>query len=173
MKGFTLIETVVVVGIISIMALFGVESITSFQKTAALDSAANEFVSILKLAQNKSRTSELLAGELPEKFETDGTDGFPKYGVKISGSNYLLIREYQLDGATDPVQDELQTFPVDERIEILADECSADCFVLFSRLTSQIDESSTTDSFTIQTQDEKEKRQAVITESGVINLGKI
>lgn len=92
-KGFTLIEIIIVLAIFSVLSLAGIESITEFQKSALLRGTSDEFAAILRSARTKSISGELLEGEKPEDFSSDG---LPIYGVKTDSSSYTLFRRYQL-----------------------------------------------------------------------------
>jgi Tfp pilus assembly protein FimT len=96
MRGFTLLEIVIIMAIFSVLTVAGVTSITKFQKQARLDSTTNELVNNLRLANTKSVTGELLETEVPSNFEETG---LPQYGVLIDdATHYSLIRQYQLVG---------------------------------------------------------------------------
>lgn len=91
-KGFTLIETILVIAIISAISAFGMMKIFAFQKDAKIDSMANEILSTLKFARNKSELGEIpfsmnLSDFLPEKL--------PSYGVRSSGSGYEVYVQYE------------------------------------------------------------------------------
>ncbi len=112
-KGFTLIETVVVVAIISILAFFGVENIIEFQKNSLLEGTASELTSTIRQARTKSLAGELLDGEVPSNFTQDG---LPKYGVKIAGQSYILFREYQTLSDPSPIRQDLETFAIGDQL---------------------------------------------------------
>lgn len=81
MKGFTLIESMVVIAILSILALVSINTITEFQRNSILVSATQELGSTLRVAQQNSISGKVKPGE------TDGT-----YGMSLSGNSYQLIR---------------------------------------------------------------------------------
>lgn len=81
MKGFTLIESVVVIAILATVGLVAMNNITEFQRNAILSSATQELGSTLRMAQQKSISGFVKAGE------TDGS-----YGVTLSGNSYQLNR---------------------------------------------------------------------------------
>src|SRR3989344_2395457 len=56
--GFTLFEIVIVISILSILAAVSIASFTVMQKRSDVEIAAQEFAGILKLAQNKTLSSE-------------------------------------------------------------------------------------------------------------------
>ena len=92
-KGFTLIEIILVLAIFSVLSLAGIESITQFQKSALLRGTSDEFAAVLRSARTKSMNGELLEGEKPEDF---ASDGLPIYGLKTDSASYTLFRRYIL-----------------------------------------------------------------------------
>lgn len=91
MKGFSLIETLVTVTIITTLAAVSVETIINFQQQSLVDSSAKELVATLRSAQGKSRSGELGLGETASDF---ATDGLPVYGVAISNPTYDLVKKF-------------------------------------------------------------------------------
>ena len=57
-KGFTLFEVVIVIFILAILSTVVIGSIIGFSKKAELDSASEEFINILRFAQNSTVSSE-------------------------------------------------------------------------------------------------------------------
>lgn len=94
-KGFTLLETIIVVAVLATIALAGMETITEFQKNALLEATANEFASALRTARSKSLAGELPEGNHPDEF---AEGGLPQYGVEVNTNQYFLFRDYQLEG---------------------------------------------------------------------------
>lgn len=87
-----MIETILVIAIISSLSAFGMMKIFAFQKDAKIDSMANEILSTLKLARNKSELGEIpfsmsLSDFLPDKL--------PSYGVRSAGSGYGVFVQYE------------------------------------------------------------------------------
>ena len=89
MKGFTLLEVVVVVAIIAIVSLIGVNNFVSFQKDAVLDQTADEFVSLIESARTKSISGELLEGETTAEFKEITVD--EAYQIFTGDKDYLFI----------------------------------------------------------------------------------
>lgn len=71
-KGFTLIEALTVIGVISILAAIGVPSYLSLKNNVAFSNTAEEIINTLRVAQNKAITSQ------------DGT----KWGVHFDNSSH-------------------------------------------------------------------------------------
>ena len=108
-NGFTLLETIIVLGIISVFSLIGINTINSFREEAELDSAVNEFVTELKMARNKSMAGEVLGSETEADFEMDG---LPQYGIQTTPGNYSLTRTFiKVDGSSG--FDTLETIALD------------------------------------------------------------
>jgi len=78
--GFTLIELIVSVAIISILTAIGIASYTSFQQTQELKTAASELKNNLRFYQNKA-----LAGE---NADLCGANDFYGYNIIINSSFY-------------------------------------------------------------------------------------
>lgn len=89
--GFTLIETIVVVAIIAIISLASVNTITEFQRNAALDAAAHELASTLRTARTQSVAGSIHTGETAATFSPTG---LPTFSITLSGSTYTLSRTY-------------------------------------------------------------------------------
>lgn len=154
-KGFTLIETVVVFGILAILSLFGVESIIEFQKNALLEGTADEFASTLREARTKSLAGELRLGEKAEDFTVDG---LPKYGVRVAGPNYFLFREYQLLGGP-PARADLETFTIEDNLLLTPSPGE----IIFDRVTGH----SNPITFTLQRKDGGGRREIEAGDKGV------
>ena len=81
MRGFTLIESIVVIAILAIVALASINTITEFQRNAILSAATQELGSTLRVARQDSISGLVKPGE------TDGS-----YGITLSGNSYQLNR---------------------------------------------------------------------------------
>jgi len=58
MKSFTVVELLIIIGILIILAAIAVPAFRSFQKETTLNNSTEEVVAILRLAQNKTLASE-------------------------------------------------------------------------------------------------------------------
>ena len=90
-KGFTLIESVVVIAILAILALASINTIVEFQKNAILTAATQELASTLRVAQANSTAGKLQPGETADTYV--GTN-IPNYNIHMSGNTYQLVRMY-------------------------------------------------------------------------------
>ncbi len=90
-KGFTFIELLIVMTIISALSALGMMKISAFQKQAIIDSVGNEIISVLKVARNKSQSGEVPQGMSLNDFTEDG---LPSYGVKFEGDRYQVFVRY-------------------------------------------------------------------------------
>lgn len=166
-KGFTLIETVVVVAILAILAFFGVENIIEFQKNALLSSTAQEFTSALRRAQSMSITGEIpddpknpdnLKIKLPSDFDTN-TNGLPRFWINLSPASYTIGYDYRLAGQTEDASYPLETFPIDPKLSI-----SPTGKLTFTRLTGL---TGSTTQFIVSS-DVKHQIKVVVDDKGVI-----
>ncbi len=85
-KSFTLIELMVVMGIIAALLALGTLGLTNFRNTAELRNAYSDIVSIIQETQNKARNSVSIG--------STGSDGLPivpdYYVIDIQANNYTL-----------------------------------------------------------------------------------
>ncbi|MFC1629924.1 Tfp pilus assembly protein FimT/FimU [Patescibacteria group bacterium] len=96
MKGFTLIETIVVVAIVLILISFAIFGYRFFRQETDLNNAAEEILNILRVAQNKTLASE--AGS--------------KYGVYFDqSSNAHTLFKGDEFSTRDPLFDEVHNIP--------------------------------------------------------------
>jgi prepilin-type N-terminal cleavage/methylation domain-containing protein len=102
--GFTLIEALIAIAIISVLSAIGVNNMIAFQKDARLESFASEFESTLKTAKNKSVNAEVLSGVSVEDTDT------PTWGVKVDSDKYSLMFEYMSSGTS--ISTDIETYPV-------------------------------------------------------------
>lgn len=96
-EGFTLIEILIVITILIIMTVMAVPYFYSFQKKADLDSSAEKIISIIRIAQNKTRASEQ-GSQWGVRFENNSDPNPDKY-ILFKGSSYISADEtYSLSG---------------------------------------------------------------------------
>ncbi len=115
-KGFTFIETLLVIAIISSLSVFGMMKIFAFQKDAKIDSVANEVLSTLKFARSKSELGEIPYSMNLEEFLPDK---YPSYGVRSAGAGYEVFVQYETpSGAVNNTIGQSVTLPDDMSINI-------------------------------------------------------
>ncbi len=105
--GYSLLEVLVIIGLISAISLVSYGSIVHFRYQADVDAAAGDLLATFRDAQAKSRD-----GQLPEgKSAADYTEsGLPEYGVTLTVTDYTLRRFATLsDGTTEDIA--LETYP--------------------------------------------------------------
>lgn len=78
-RGITLIELLIVLGIIAIIMSVGAVNFFGFKQKNDLDLAANQIVSVLRNAQERSRSQE------------DGSDWGVRFGNPISGGDFFSL----------------------------------------------------------------------------------
>lgn len=101
MKGVTLLETIVVIGIIAILSLAGVATINNFKRDASLDNAANELMSIVRVARSKSMNGEVLPGEMLNAENIFEENGYPEYGIEMKSDKYKIVRRFIKKGESE------------------------------------------------------------------------
>ena len=129
-NGFTFIETLLVIAIISSLSVFGLMKISAFQEDAKIDSVANEVLSTLKVARNKSEL-----GEIPSSSSLDDylPDQLPSYGVRSKGDGYEIFVQYQEVTSTFEESDSAsQTYEIPSEINV-----SIPSGVVFERLSGK------------------------------------
>ncbi len=158
-KGFTLVEVVIVVGIIAILSVFGVENVIRFQRNSLLDQTAIKVEDFLKSARSKSITAESLNDESIDYYE-DG--GLPVYSVIVTGSSVTLSESYIVKPAST-IKKDINTFSIDPSITITSGETK------FARRTGQ---ASGANNYILQ-MGTSEKRKVNIDSQGIITVTSI
>ncbi len=98
MKGFSLIELIIAIAIISFLSTIGVNTFINFKNETSIDNLAYELISDIKLARNKSMNGELLKDETEENFIPNN---LPRYGLKMKKDTYQIVRQCsKTDGTT-------------------------------------------------------------------------
>lgn len=80
-SGFTFIELIIVIGIISVLLAIGYLSIGSIQRTATSSASVAVIISDIKAQQIKSMTGD-----------TEGAGSPDTFGVKVLTDSYILFR---------------------------------------------------------------------------------
>jgi prepilin-type N-terminal cleavage/methylation domain-containing protein len=158
MRGYTLIEVIIVVSIIAFLSMIGITKFNELRKDVVLNQAVDEFVSQVKSARSMSMTGLVNEGE------SFADDGLPSYGVSVSGSTYDLFRDYKLPDGTVVTNDSEETYELDTTINI-----TGSSQVKFSRISGDTIGAN----FIFEKSDVSEKRQINIGADGVISITKI
>lgn len=148
MKGFTLIESVVVIAILSILALAGINTITEFQRNAILSSATQELGSTLRVARQNSISGMVGLGE---------TDSY--FGVFLSGNSYQLVRYT----TTPPSTNTIENHTIDASLSVTP----ASVTITFTRITGEPNAAVT---FTLTRTGTTTSRTVTVTATGLIIL---
>lgn len=156
MKGFTLIEEIVVIAILAILALAAVNTITEFQRNAILSSATQELGSTLRVAKADSTSGLVKTGEVYT------TTGYPYYGIGLSGNTYQLTRTFTLNGGVQTVET-LESHTIDASITVTP----AAATITFTRITG---DPSTTASITLTRTGTTTSRTVTVNGNGLISL---
>ncbi len=103
LKGYTLLELIIVMSIIAIITLLGVSGFVSYRSYVQLESAYSDFVTGLKLQRNKALNSVSynhpdsvsLTVDVPDFYAVNMTNSSFKfyYCNKIGSSNYAICKE--------------------------------------------------------------------------------
>lgn len=124
-NGFTLIEIIIVIAILIILVAIPITSYYSIQKKSDLDNGAQEFVSILKVAQNKTLSS----------------DNNSQYGVYFDNSvfpnKYILFKGSSY-AQRDAYYDQIHFLP--QSIEYLLIDFNGGSEIVFDKLTGMTQE---------------------------------
>lgn len=113
-RAFTLIELLIVIGIILTLAVFGVGSYSAARQNIALDLEADKIVALLQTLREQSRTSAKCAGitfekgKIPSQIEAKYQNSKQKCAAKVGVSDVslnpeIILSEIQLDGAVRDV----------------------------------------------------------------------
>jgi len=157
MKGYSLIEVIIVIALIAIFSLFGSIKFNQFREDTVINLATEEFESHVRSARAKSMVGEIREGETVALFEENG---LPSWGVSASVNTYSIFREFILKGEPDKTRETIETITLDSSFNI-----SGDTEVLFPRISGQ---SSAT--FIIEKVDTALKREVSINLQGVITI---
>jgi len=152
-SGFTLFEVVIVIAILAVLAAIVIPDFFPFKKNSDLDNGVQEFVSVLRLAQNKTLSSE----------------GNSQYGVYIdtgaSPNQYILFK-----GASyaSRIVSADQVYALQEMLEFYNISLGGGNEIVFDRLTGSSQE---TGSVSARIKSDMDKNKTVyILSSGVVSF---
>lgn len=103
-KAFTLIELLIVIGIIITLAVFGIGSYSAARQNITLDLETDRIVALLQTLREQSRTSAKCAGitfekgKMPTKIEAKYQNSKQKCANKMGVSDVNLSPEITLSG---------------------------------------------------------------------------
>lgn len=123
-KGFTLVELVIVIFIITLLATISTVSYLYFERKTNLDKTANDILSVIKTAQNRTLASE----------------GASQYGIHFETNQYILFKgsSYSV-GSPDNT-----TYSLPQQVEIYNISLSGGgSDVIFQRISGATDQSGT------------------------------
>ena len=147
-SGFTLIEIVIVVGIIALVTTIMVIPFASFRDQALLDGATEETLALLHEARARTVSS----------------DGASRYGVYLESDKITLFKGASFPGAGDPDNKEINFH---NRLVLTKSASLADG-VVFGRLTGKASASGTTTISLID--DDAKSRTIEISSAGIAGL---
>lgn len=147
MKGFTLVQLLVVMSIFIILTLIAVPSIRSFQRESDLNNSAEEIINTLRLAQNKTISSEG-ASQWGVYFST--TTDYHQYTL-FKGSDY---------NSRATSSDETHKLP--KSVKIYGINLAGENEVVFARLTGTINQSG---SISLELENDPSKTKTVYIEN--------
>jgi len=114
-SGFTLIELIIVIAILSALMVVTIPNFFYFNKSSNLDNSAREFASVLKLAQNKTLSSEnnsqygvyLNTGVSPNQYILFKGDSYESGETSFSLPDTMEFYDINLGGGNEIVFDRL------------------------------------------------------------------
>ena len=159
-RGFSIVETMVVVAIVAILSVFSIENIVRFQKNTLLDSASSEFKSLLESARSKSIAGEAVNGADITFFE----EGYlPEFGVNVSPTAATLFGKYRKAGEGTDTRDNGEVLNVTNGITLTPGE------TVFARRNGDVSGAS---SYTLVLSGAG-SRQVDITSGGAITISRL
>jgi prepilin-type N-terminal cleavage/methylation domain-containing protein len=148
MRGFTLLEIIIVVAIMSVVGAIGITSFRSFQRYADIDASANQIVAVLREARDR----------------TAATDVASAYGVHFESGRYVrFLGPVYDEGAVTNV---VYTLP--PALELYDINVGGDSDIIFNSLDGSADQAGSTSIRVID--DPEEFRTIEIFSTGVVGI---
>jgi len=151
--GFTILEVVIAIAILSVLSMVSIANFVLFQKTSELNNGVQEFIGIAKLAQSKSLAS--------------GLDN--QYGVYLdtstSPNHYVLFRG-QSYALREPAFDAVYSLP--SKIEFYSINLGGGNEMVFDRLSGATEKTGSI-SFRVKT-DTNQNKTIYISGSGTVSF---
>ena len=133
MKGFTLVELIVVLAILFTVSGAAMLNIVEFQKNSTLTAATQELLSTLRIAQTNSIAGQVNNGESVGTFQSTG---LPYFGVKFTGNSYQLIRRYTASGAGSETESTVdESHSIDSSLTVTLTPILGSTPITFSRIS--------------------------------------
>ncbi len=150
-KGFSLIEFLVVMGILAVLIGLSLVFAHSFQKERILENSAQEIIEVLRVAQSKTLASE----------------GASSFGVNFESDKFTLFKGAVFDLASP----DNEVFELPSALTISEINLGGSSFVVFERLSGF---ASSSGSIKIQMTEDASKSAAIfIDSSGAVNSGSL
>lgn len=142
MNGVSLLETIIVIALITTLSTMGINNFISFKDDATIDNITSELISDIKLARSKSINGELIGEEKAEDFDMQG---LPEYGLNLTETDYKIIRRcLKADSVTTCETEDLESIqftedfkskPIDSQYKLSPNER-----FFFNRITGETSE---------------------------------
>jgi prepilin-type N-terminal cleavage/methylation domain-containing protein len=161
MKGFTLIEVIIVISLISALTLIGITKFSNLREDTMLTIAVDEFASNLRTARIKSMSGEIDKTKAVSDYEPHG---LPVYGIETDGSEHKLFVEFISIGEETATRQYIDRILLDAEFAF-----SGSAEVGFKRISGQ----SPGAVFILENTVNSEKQQISIDSVGVITITKI
>ena len=142
LKAFTLLELLIVMGIIALMSGLGIYGLVRFQANARLESSFNDVLTSLKSVQNMSKNSTAFNNQSainPTICSSNGVCVPDYYGIRFNSTGYsiigCLVSTTNIICPDENVIEERLVTIGGVSIEFSGQQCE---YLVFQRLTSDI-----------------------------------
>jgi len=153
-RGYTLIELMIVVGIVGILLSLITINLSRTQSKTSVASVTSEVVAAMKEQQVKAMVGD-----------TEGTASSSRYGIRFETNSYVLFRGSSYS-ASDPSNVIVVTDPTIQFTNILF----PDSTIIFEKISGEIvGYSSGQDAFTIRHTESNDQNVVELNKLGVVN----